>query len=93
MHHVSCFNKRGANLAKIFITGSADGLGRLTAESLVKQGHQVVLHARNKERAIEALKQVPKAQTVLIADLGARDSSQYEWGTPSSGVGLGSDLR
>ena len=56
-------------MAKIFITGSADGLGRLAAESLVNQGHQVVLHARNKERALEAHRQVPKAEKVLIADL------------------------
>jgi NAD(P)-dependent dehydrogenase (short-subunit alcohol dehydrogenase family) len=56
-------------MAKIFITGSADGLGQLAAKELVKQGHEVVLHARNEKRGQEALKQVPDAKDVLIADL------------------------
>ena len=38
-------------MAKIFITGSADGLGSLAAKLLISEGHQVVLHARNEERA------------------------------------------
>jgi NAD(P)-dependent dehydrogenase (short-subunit alcohol dehydrogenase family) len=56
-------------MARIFITGSADGLGQLAASELVKQGHQVVLHARNKQRAQEALAKVPGAETALAADL------------------------
>ena len=56
-------------MARIFITGSADGLGQLAAKDLVKQGHQVVLHARNEERAKEALANVPGAETALAADL------------------------
>jgi NAD(P)-dependent dehydrogenase (short-subunit alcohol dehydrogenase family) len=38
-------------MARIFITGSTDGLGRMAAELLIDQGHQVVLHARNPKRA------------------------------------------
>jgi len=57
-------------MARIFITGSADGLGQLTATALVAQGHQVVLHARNEKRGQEALDKVPGAETVLTADLG-----------------------
>jgi NAD(P)-dependent dehydrogenase (short-subunit alcohol dehydrogenase family) len=36
---------------------------------LVQQGHEVVLHARNEKRGQEALKQIPRAKGVLIADL------------------------
>lgn len=36
---------------RVFITGSTDGLGRGAAETLIKEGHQVVLHARSKDRA------------------------------------------
>jgi NAD(P)-dependent dehydrogenase (short-subunit alcohol dehydrogenase family) len=54
---------------KIFITGSAGGLGQLAAKHLVGVGHEVVLHARNAERGKEALKNVPGAKNVLIADL------------------------
>jgi NAD(P)-dependent dehydrogenase (short-subunit alcohol dehydrogenase family) len=56
-------------MARIFITGSADGLGLLSAQALVSQGHKVVLHARNKQRGVEALQKVPGAETVLTADL------------------------
>ena len=56
-------------MARIFITGSADGLGQLTAKELIKIGHQVVLHARNGPRAEYALSKVPEAEKVLIADL------------------------
>ncbi|MEU8819396.1 SDR family NAD(P)-dependent oxidoreductase [Actinoplanes sp. NPDC048796] len=37
-------------MARVFITGSADGLGRLTAETLLGEGHEVVVHARSAER-------------------------------------------
>lgn len=57
-------------MARIFITGSADGLGELAASELVAQRHEVVLHARNETRAQEALRKVPGAETVLTADLG-----------------------
>jgi len=58
---------------RIFITGSADGLGRLAAQRLVDQDHQVVLHARNEHRAREALAGVPGAEGVLIGDLSRMD--------------------
>lgn len=56
-------------MARVFITGSADGLGQLSASLLIKQGHEVVLHARNAERAHEAKRKTPGAKAVLIADL------------------------
>jgi NAD(P)-dependent dehydrogenase (short-subunit alcohol dehydrogenase family) len=55
-------------MAKIFITGSSDGLGLLAAKELIGMGHEVVLHARNKLRAEETQKNVPQAQDILIAD-------------------------
>jgi NAD(P)-dependent dehydrogenase (short-subunit alcohol dehydrogenase family) len=56
-------------MARIFITGSADGLGQLSATSLVDQGHQVVIHARNSERGRYAKQNVPGAEHVLVGDL------------------------
>lgn len=38
-------------MARVFITGSADGLGLAAAQALLADGHQVVLHARSSERA------------------------------------------
>jgi len=60
-------------MARIFITGSADGLGQLAARSLISLGHQVVLHARNAQRAREAMQKVPGAENVLTADLSSID--------------------
>jgi len=58
-------------MARIFITGSADGLGQMAARLLVQQGHTVILHARNTSRARQALESVPGARTALQADLSS----------------------
>ena len=56
-------------MARIFITGSADGLGQLSAKALIEQGHHVVLHARNAERGHDAIKKNPEAESVVTGDL------------------------
>jgi NAD(P)-dependent dehydrogenase (short-subunit alcohol dehydrogenase family) len=56
-------------MARIFITGSADGLGQLSAKLLIEQGHKVVLHARNAERGRDAIRKTPGTETVLTGDL------------------------
>jgi NAD(P)-dependent dehydrogenase (short-subunit alcohol dehydrogenase family) len=58
-------------MAKIFITGSADGLGKMAARLLVAQGHTVILHARNPQRAEEALAAVPGAADAIPGDLSS----------------------
>jgi NAD(P)-dependent dehydrogenase (short-subunit alcohol dehydrogenase family) len=63
-------------MARIFITGAADGLGELAAKALIAQGHQVVLHARNEMRGQEALEKVPGAESVVTADLGILDDTK-----------------
>jgi NAD(P)-dependent dehydrogenase (short-subunit alcohol dehydrogenase family) len=56
-------------MAKIFITGSSDGLGLMEARMLASQGHKVVVHGRNRDRADEALSKVPGAVTAVVGDL------------------------
>jgi len=63
-------------LARIFITGSADGLGRLAARNLVALGHEVVLHGRHRDRAQQALRAVPGARTALEGDLASIDATR-----------------
>jgi NAD(P)-dependent dehydrogenase (short-subunit alcohol dehydrogenase family) len=58
-------------MARVFVTGSSDGLGRGAAQLLVEQGHSVVLQARNEQRAQEAMAAVPGAQAVVFGDLRA----------------------
>jgi NAD(P)-dependent dehydrogenase (short-subunit alcohol dehydrogenase family) len=55
-------------MARVFITGSSDGLGRMAAQLLLELGHGVVLHARNQQRGQEALSLVPGAETVATED-------------------------
>ena len=57
-------------MARILVTGSADGLGQLAGSRTDRQGHEVVLHARNESRA-DALAALPKAAGVLIGDLAS----------------------
>ena len=56
-------------MAKVFITGSSDGLGLTAARILIQQGHQVLLHGRNPERAKAALAAAPGAEHAVIGDL------------------------
>src|SRR4030095_9470128 len=56
-------------MARIFITGSADGLGLLAAKAIAKQGHGVVIHARNAERGHDVMQKNREADAVVTGDL------------------------
>ncbi len=56
-------------MARVFITGSSDGLGQMAAQLLIEQGHTVVLHARDSARRRDVIDAVPRAEAVVIGDL------------------------
>ena len=56
-------------MARIFITGSTDGLGLAGARTLIDQGHEVVLHARSQERAAALADLAGRSGGVVIGDL------------------------
>jgi NAD(P)-dependent dehydrogenase (short-subunit alcohol dehydrogenase family) len=56
-------------MARIFVTGSTDGLGRAAARSLLDGGHEVILHARSTERASTLADLASQAAGVAIGDL------------------------
>ena len=58
-------------MARVFITGSSDGLGLMAGQVLAGQGHQVVLHARNGARAADARAALSGAEHVVTGDLSA----------------------
>ncbi len=60
-----------SRMRRVFITGSTDGLGRGAAEALIKEGHQVVLHARSKERAAALADLKPRAAGIVVGDLAS----------------------
>lgn len=55
-------------MARIFVTGSSDGLGLMAARLLIGQGHAVVLHARNEARGCDAAAVAPGAEGVVLGD-------------------------
>jgi NAD(P)-dependent dehydrogenase (short-subunit alcohol dehydrogenase family) len=56
-------------MSRIFISGSSAGLGLMAARRLVRQGHQVVLHARNANRAEDIRRELPQTEAVVIGDV------------------------
>lgn len=63
-------------MAKIFITGSSDGLGLLAAKKLIADGHEVVAHARNESRRNDAQKELPPSIQILTADLRSLEETK-----------------
>jgi len=63
-------------MAKVFITGSSDGLGLMAARILIEQGHRVVLHGRNPERAKAALRAAAGAEGAVFGDLSEVEATK-----------------
>ncbi|MBX5160382.1 SDR family NAD(P)-dependent oxidoreductase [Rhizobium sp. NZLR8] len=58
-------------MSRIFITGSTDGLGLAAARTLMNEGHDVVLHARSRERAAAISERSAAALGIVIGDLAS----------------------
>ena len=58
-------------MARIFITGSTDGLGHAAAKALIDEGHQVALHARSTERASAVDDLASRSAGVVVGDLAS----------------------
>jgi len=56
-------------VTRVFITGSADGLGRAAAQTLLDAGHEVVVHVRNDERLAAVRDLVERGADVVVGDL------------------------
>ena len=56
-------------MAIVFITGSTQGLGRAAAQSLLEDGHQVVLHARSTGRAATIAELASRSAGIVVGDL------------------------
>jgi NAD(P)-dependent dehydrogenase (short-subunit alcohol dehydrogenase family) len=56
-------------VSRVFITGSADGLGLMSARLLAEAGHKVTLHARNTARAQAVDEALPTAEHIVVGDV------------------------
>lgn len=62
-------------MARIFITGSTDGLRRAAARTLLDDGHRVVLHARTAARAASVDDLALRAAGVVVGDLASAEET------------------
>lgn len=58
-------------MARVFITGSADGLGRLAAETLLAQGDEVIVHVRSAARRSAVASLVARGARVVVGDFAS----------------------
>ena len=56
-------------MARVFITGSSDGLGLMAARLLIEQGHEVVVHGRNEGRSRDAVTAAAGTRGAVTGDL------------------------
>jgi NAD(P)-dependent dehydrogenase (short-subunit alcohol dehydrogenase family) len=63
-------------MARIFVTGSADGLGRLAAQTLLGDGHEVIVHARSAERLQAVDDLVERGAAAVAGDLADPDQTR-----------------
>jgi NAD(P)-dependent dehydrogenase (short-subunit alcohol dehydrogenase family) len=65
---------------RVFVTGSADGLGRATAQTLLDSGHDVIVHARNTARLSAVNDLAERGAAAVVGDLSdleqARDVAE-----------------
>lgn len=57
-------------MARLFITGSADGLGKAAAQTLLAGGHEVIVHVRSEQRLEAVDDLVTQGAAVVVGDLG-----------------------
>jgi NAD(P)-dependent dehydrogenase (short-subunit alcohol dehydrogenase family) len=63
-------------MARVFITGSADGLGRAAAQTLLDDGHEVVVHARSNDRLTAVRDLIDRGAAAVVGDLSDPDQTR-----------------
>ena len=90
-------------MSKIVITGSTDWLGKALAVTLLQQGHEVLVHARNPQRAQAVAPLVQLGASIVIGDLAiesqvravaeqVNQQGRMDVVVHNAGVGAGADV-
>jgi NAD(P)-dependent dehydrogenase (short-subunit alcohol dehydrogenase family) len=61
---------------RVFVTGSADGLGQATARTLLESGHDVVVHARSNARLDAVRELVDGGAEAVVGDLAELEQTR-----------------
>lgn len=73
-------------MARVFITGSTDGLGRAAAASLLQDGHEVIVHARSSHRLPAVQHLLDRGALCVTGDL-AKAAEVREIADQVNGIG------
>lgn len=63
-------------MARIFITGSAGGLGQAAAQTLLDARHELIVHARSAERLAAVDELVSRGASAVVGDLADLDQTR-----------------
>jgi NAD(P)-dependent dehydrogenase (short-subunit alcohol dehydrogenase family) len=63
--------------SRVFVTGSADGLGRATAETLLGEGHEVVVHVRARHRLTAVEDLLARGAVAVVGDLEDLEQTRH----------------
>ncbi len=63
-------------MARVLVTGSAQGLGMSAAADLVDQGHQVVVHVRDPDRSAAVADLAQRGAAVVVGDLASGEQTR-----------------
>ena len=63
-------------MARILVTGSAQGLGKSAAADLVDHGHEVVVHVRDPDRSAAVADLARRGAAVVVGDLASGEQTR-----------------
>jgi hypothetical protein len=69
-------SSQGGLIARVFITGSTDGLSLMAAQLLADGGRAVTLHARNDRRPDGVRRVLPAAEHIVVDELAPIEESR-----------------
>jgi NAD(P)-dependent dehydrogenase (short-subunit alcohol dehydrogenase family) len=63
-------------MRRVFVTGCADGLGRAAAQTLLDNGHEVIVHARNSDRLTAMRDLLDRGAAAVVGDLSELEQTR-----------------